>query len=76
MSPLFPAEQTTTTPARAALSEAIALESVLSPNSEPSDMLTTSSLSEKSPSLFGSIAHSSACVTRPLDPEQPKTRSA
>ena len=76
MSPLLPAEATTITPARAALSEASALTSFGLPNAEPSDMLITSSRSEKSLSPFGSIAQSIACAVRAVLPPQPKTRSA
>ena len=63
------------TPARDALSEAMASGSSGSPKLEPSDMLTTSRWSEKSPSLLGSIAQSRASVTTLVDPTQPNTRS-
>ncbi len=76
VSPALPAEQTTTIPAREAFSAAIAVESSFDPNSLPSERFSTSSRSEKSPSSFGSIAQSIACVVSPVEPEHPKTRSA
>jgi hypothetical protein len=76
VSPALPAEATTITPARAALSEASAeLEKAL-PKFEPSDMLITSRWSAKLPSPLGSAAQSIAWLVRPVEPVQPNTRRA
>src|SRR3989442_811977 len=60
LSPSLPAAQTTTTPARTAMAEAALKSSCTWPYGEPSDMLITSTASERSPSLFGSSAKSMA----------------
>src|SRR3954470_20937315 len=70
----LPAEVTTITPARAALSEDTAVAVMALPKFDPRDMLMTSRWSEGSLSLFGSIAKSMARVVRPVLPKQPKTR--
>src|SRR6266540_661055 len=67
---------TTTTPSAAALSLAAAEASSGVPLATPSDMLSTSRWSEGSPSSFGSVAQSIACVVSVLLPAHPNTRSA
>src|SRR5690606_14666290 len=57
----LPAEATTTMPARTRLSDANDESSWSWPYDEPSDMLTTSTASEMSPSPFGSRAQSRPC---------------
>src|SRR5918999_3792025 len=63
---LFPEAATTTTPAWAALSLAVADGSVGLPHDDPSDMLMTSAPSR--------TARSMASRTRSLPPSHPKTR--
>ena len=64
----MPAATTTTTPAFAALVAALADESSLVPNGEPSDMLITS--------MSLSTAQSIASTTTSVGPWQPNTRTA
>src|SRR2546427_8643406 len=75
MSPPLPAAATTTTPCCESWLDSTESPSCDEPKSEPSDMLTTSSRSDGSPSPFGSSAQSSAAPTSWVEPAQPKTRS-
>src|SRR6266545_2632658 len=73
MLPLLPADATTTTPRCTALMEAPTRSSSICPYGDPSDMLTTSTASEMSPSPFGSraksIPSSSATPLQEVDTE-------
>ena len=65
LGPSLPAEATTSTPARDALSAATASGSVASPNGEPSDRLMTS--------MPSATAWLMASTTTSVEPSQPKT---
>ena len=73
---MLPAAATMIMPVCTALSMATTVGSVGTPNDDPSDRLSTSSRSEKSPSWLGSTAHSIASSTTCEDPLQPNTLSA
>ena len=73
MSPPLPAENTGSTPFCASLRTNSESGSSGAPKSEPSDRLTMSRWSVKSPSPSGSRAQSSACEVMLVEPAQPNT---
>ena len=77
MSPALPEATATTTPSLVSSSTSRLSGSSAGEPSEPSDMLTTSTWSDRSPSPFGSAARSRARLVRFVEPPMsPKTLNA